>query len=89
MGQRKCRYVGRAIAATGWRIRADKLQRGVNDPFLQALLNESQRREEGPVAFAPRQEVAANKTAGWASSVDHSADGSYPMNMRRSVRQET
>jgi hypothetical protein len=58
MGQRKRRYVGRAIAATGWRIWDNKLHRfwgEVYDPFPQALLD-----EETAVAFPPRQEVAAD-----------------------------
>ena len=43
MGQKNRRYVGRAIAATGWRIWDNKLQRfwgEVYDPFPQALLAE-------------------------------------------------
>ena len=43
MGQRKRRYVGRAVAAVGWRIWDNKLQRfwgEVYDPFPQTLLDE-------------------------------------------------
>jgi hypothetical protein len=43
MGKRKRRYVGRAIAATGWRIWDNKVQRfwgEVYDPYPQALLDE-------------------------------------------------
>jgi len=43
MGKRKRRYVGRAIAATGWRIWDNKLQRfwgEVYDPFPHSLLDE-------------------------------------------------
>ena len=48
MGQRKRRFVGRAIAATGWRIWDVKLRRfwgEVYDPFPQALLDESNGRK--------------------------------------------
>jgi hypothetical protein len=43
MGKRQRRYVGRAIATTGWRIWDNKLQRfwgEVYDPYPQILLDE-------------------------------------------------
>jgi len=43
MGKRKRRYVGRAIAASGWRIWDNKLKRfwgEVYDPYPQTLLDE-------------------------------------------------